>query len=327
MHKTIPVIGVFVCTAACGGSTPPDAQTTGTSTTTSGQTGQLESSSTAATAAADESSGSGTASSGSSSGDSTGSEEGNPLLSDRTLNIAHRGGAKHRPEETMLAFDHAVAIGVDVLELDVHASLDGVVVCMHDDTVDRTTDGTGAISSFTYAELQTLDAAFGFSPDGGRTFPYRGEGIGIATLAEVFAAHPEQHYALEIKQAEPPIVDAVVELIQDAGLQSQVVVASFNSETMLAVRAADPELLTSMALSEYGQFISEAADPGYEAPAGFVQAPWAGVTPAILELSAMHDIRVHAWTVNAEQDMRDLVELGVHGIITDDPELLDSILN
>lgn len=274
-----------------------------------------------------DSSDAGETSSRSDTSDSTGSEEGNPLLSDRTLNIAHRGGAKHRPEETMLAFDHAVAIGVDVLELDVHASLDGVVVCIHDDTVDRTTDGTGAISSLTYAELQTLDAAFGFSPDDGQTFPYRGKGVRIATLAEVFAAHPEQYYALEIKQAEPPIADAVVELIHAAGVQSHVVVASFNTDTIVAVRAADPELLTSMALSEYGQFLGEATDPGYEAPAGFVQAPWAGVTPAILELSAIHGIRVHAWTVNAEQDMRKLIELGVHGIITDDPELLNSILN
>ena len=95
-----------------------------------------------------------------SSSSTTGEPGGNLLLSDKFLNIAHRGGASLRPEETLLAFEHALAVGADVLEFDVHASSDGVIVAMHDGTVDRTTDGTGPIKAQTLAQLRALDAGY-----------------------------------------------------------------------------------------------------------------------------------------------------------------------
>ncbi|HDH09983.1 MAG TPA: glycerophosphodiester phosphodiesterase, partial [Chloroflexi bacterium] len=100
------------------------------------------------------------------------------LTSDRPLVMAHRG-AGLAPENTLVAFQKALDLGADVLELDVHATKDGEIVVIHDETVDRTTDGRGAVKDFTLEELKRLDAGYHFTPDGGVTYPYRGRGITI----------------------------------------------------------------------------------------------------------------------------------------------------
>ena len=103
-------------------------------------------------------------------------------------NMAHRGGSKLAPEDTLAAFENANALGVDVLEMDLHSTADGEIVVLHDDTVDRTTEGSGPVTSFTLDDLQSLDAAYHFSLDGGATFPWRGTGVVVPTLDAVLAA-------------------------------------------------------------------------------------------------------------------------------------------
>jgi glycerophosphoryl diester phosphodiesterase len=112
------------------------------------------------------------------------------FLCGRPLNMAHRGGANLRPENTLVAFSNAVAIGVDVLELDVQRTADDVVVVIHDATVDRTTEGVGALGTLTFADVDQLDAGYRFTTDGGATYPYRGMGIRVPTLEQVLAAFP-----------------------------------------------------------------------------------------------------------------------------------------
>ncbi|MEZ4374468.1 MAG: glycerophosphodiester phosphodiesterase family protein [Polyangiaceae bacterium] len=124
------------------------------------------------------------------------------LLSNHFLNIAHRGGRKLAPEHTLVAYQNGLDVGADILELDVHATSDGVLVLMHDDTVDRTTNGTGAIKELTFAELRSLDAAYNFSEDGGQTFPYRGKGIQVPTLEE--ARRAPEHGVGDRDQAGDP---------------------------------------------------------------------------------------------------------------------------
>jgi len=96
--------------------------------------------------------------------------------------IAHRGGAGLRPENTLAAFQHAAQLGADVLEMDLRVAADGAIVVMHDATVERTTDGAGAVASLKLAELKRLDAGYRWSPDGGATFPYRGRGVRVPAL-------------------------------------------------------------------------------------------------------------------------------------------------
>src|SRR5690349_1723944 len=95
--------------------------------------------------------------------------------------IAHRGDSAHFPENTIPSFDRAIDLAADAIEFDLRVSRDGEIVIIHDPTVDRTTDGAGAVSSLTLAELKRLDAGARFSADGGRTFPFRGRGLTIPT--------------------------------------------------------------------------------------------------------------------------------------------------
>src|SRR5262245_19201998 len=112
---------------------------------------------------------------------------GDLFATDRVAAIAHRGGSKLRPENTLAAFDHAVALGVDGLECDVHLSRDGVPVVIHDATLDRTTDASGLVSARPAAELAAIDAAARFEEAAGA--PFRGRGIGVPRLSEVLDRH------------------------------------------------------------------------------------------------------------------------------------------
>ena len=124
----------------------------------------------------------------------------------RPLLMAHRGGAGLWPENTLYGFKRAVDLGVDVLETEVRRTSDGVMVLMHDRTVDRTTNGTGAINAFNMGEVKALDAGFTWSSDGGQTFPFRDRGITVPALEEIFSTFPNMRINIDIKQVEPSLV-------------------------------------------------------------------------------------------------------------------------
>ncbi|HMR81284.1 MAG TPA: glycerophosphodiester phosphodiesterase, partial [Polyangiaceae bacterium] len=252
----------------------------------------------------------------------------------RTLNIAHRGGGKLAPEATLLAFETALANGADVLEFDLHASSDGKLVILHDDTVERTTDGTGAVKDLTFDELRKLDAAYDFSLDGGQTFPQRGKGITIPTPEEVFAQFPSAWFVIEIKQETPSIVGTFATLLDTLKLSDRVLVGSFKASTIQAFRAAAPGVRTSFALDEVIAFISLSAaqEAGYKPPGEFLQVPVAQgpievVNAASVEKAKRLGLGVHVWTINDPTEMGALIDLGVAGIITDDPKTLADVLS
>ena len=256
-----------------------------------------------------------------------------PLLRDGFMRIAHRGGGALAPEATMAAYENAAAIGVDVLECDAHATSDGVVVCIHDESVNRTTDGTGLVRAMTFDALRALDAGYQFTPDGGATFPFRGQGLQVPTLAELLAAFPEHAWAIEIKQAAPSIVDDVVAIVREAGRERDIVLASFDEATTLAMRAAAPEIETAMTIAELVRFANlPAAEEACWVPAArFVQSPQRSgpldvLSPAALARARRHGVRIHLWTVNDRADMDAAIERGADGIFTDDPAALREVL-
>ena len=252
-----------------------------------------------------------------------------------TLVIAHRGGAGLWPENTLYAFERAAALGADVIETDVRATSDGEIVVVHDERVERTTDGAGSVGALTLAELKRLDAAYRWSPDGGRTFPLRGQGVTVPTLREVFAALPAMRFNIEPKQVEPSIVAPLCRLIREQKMEARVMVASFGGKTMDEFRRECPEVATSASTAEVAGFLAmqrAGLAASYGARMQALQVPeWAGALRVLTEdfVRAAHarNLRVHAWTVNAEEDMRRLTRLGVDGIISDYPDRLLRVLN
>jgi glycerophosphoryl diester phosphodiesterase len=252
----------------------------------------------------------------------------------RMLVIAHRGGAGLWPENTLYAFERASAMGVDVIETDVRATADGELVIFHDDGLERTTDGAGRVGALTLAELKRLDAAYRFSPDGGRSFPLRGKGVTVPTLREVFAALPQMRFNIEPKQTAPSIAAPLCRLIREQGMADRVLLASFNGSTLAEVRRECPEVATSAATGEVARFLtlhSAGLAASYSPDMQALQVPeHAGalhvLTRDFVEAAHGRNLRVHAWTVNAEGDMRRLIEIGVDGIMTDYPDRLMKVL-
>lgn len=252
----------------------------------------------------------------------------------RVLVIAHRGGAGLWPENTLYAFERAAALGVDVIEMDVRATVDGELVVLHDERVERTTDGAGRVGALTLAELKRLDAAHRFSTDGGRTFPHRGAGINVPTLREVFAAFPHARYNIEPKQTAPSIAAPLCRLIREQGMTERVLVASFSGGTLGEFRRKCPEVATSAATGEAASFLAlqrAGLAASYSPSMQALQVPvQTGVTRVLtrdfIEAAHGRGLRVHAWTVNTEDDMRRLTEMGVDGIMTDYPDRLLKVL-
>ena len=255
----------------------------------------------------------------------------------RTLVIAHQGGDGVWPGDTLFAFEKAVEIGSDVLEMDAHITRDGQIVLMHDETVDDTTDGTGLIEHMTLDELGKLDAAYDWSPDGGKTFPYRGQGIQAPTLEQVFQKFPQMRYVIEIKLTANPIDKPLCELIRKYNLQAKALVASFHDEVMKNFRATCPEVATSASRTEVRNYVllGKAFLWGFIVPDyQTIQPPHdpeesLGIpimTERFVRESHAKNIRVEPWTVNDPELMRQYIEWGVDGIITDRPDLMVKVL-
>ena len=247
--------------------------------------------------------------------------------------FGHRGASGVVPENTLDAFAAGVHAGADHLELDVHATADGEIVILHDDVVDRTTDGSGPVRSFELTALRGLDAGYRFrAPDG--TYPYRGRGLGIPTLAELLAALPDVPLNIEVKQAEPPIVAAVLAVLDRFGARERTLLAAEDGAIMTSIRAAAPDVLTSFSAPEVAEFVYRLRDgelAGYRPPGIALQVPPAfGDVQIITEASvgAAHELglEIHAWTINDEVEMDRLLDLGVDALMTDFPARAAAVL-
>jgi len=254
------------------------------------------------------------------------------------LVIAHQGGDGVWPGDTMYAFEKAVEIGANVLEMDAHITKDGHIVLMHDETVDDTTNGTGLIEEMTLDELKQLDAGYNWSDDGGQTFPYRGQGIQVPTLDELFQKFPQMRYVIEIKLTDNPIDKPLCDLIRRYNMQNKVLVASFHDEAMSDFRETCPEVATSASRGEVTKFVllgkallSRLVHPTYQS----IQPPFDPkesmnipiMTKRFIREAHAKNVKVEPWTVNDPELMKQYIEWGVDGIITDRPDLMIEILN
>jgi glycerophosphoryl diester phosphodiesterase len=252
----------------------------------------------------------------------------------RPLVIAHRGGAGLWPENTLYAFENAVNLGVDVVEIDVRSTSDGTLVVMHDATVNRTTDGAGRVSDMTLAELKKYDAGFRWSSDNGKTFPMRGRGITVPTLEEVFTALPEMRFNIEPKQDAPSITEPLCSLIRKHRMADKVIIASFSNAIMYEFRRTCPEVATSASPVEVSKFLAmqtAGLETAYSPAMQALQVPeYIGglrvLTTSVVEAAHNRNLEVHAWTINETEDMLRLMNMGVDGLMTDYPDRLIKVV-
>lgn len=227
---------------------------------------------------------------------------------DRRVVIAHRGGAKLRPENSMAAFDQAVELGVDAIELDVHLSRDGHAVVIHDPTLDRTTDGSGSVGDRTAEQLA---------------------GFNVPTLKSVLERHRVMPFMIELKQGTAALVQAAMRAVHESHADDRVLFGSFSCAAMDLVRR-DPTFITSAAVPEVTSALIRSKlwmRPSktrqyqlFQVPE-FTKAGTRVVSARFVKLARAAGVPVQVWVVDELTEMTRLAAWGVTGFISDRPDV------
>jgi glycerophosphoryl diester phosphodiesterase len=249
------------------------------------------------------------------------------IPTDRPLVFGHRGGSRLAPENTLAAFDRAVAEGVDGLELDVRLSRDGQVMVCHDARVDRTSNTDGAIADMTASQLARVDAGYRFTP-GDLSYPFRWRGVGVPTLAEVLARYPRHPFIVEMKDDTELMARATVDVIRAADALDRVCLGAFATGVLRHARRFAPETATSASSGEVLRAML-ASRVGWLPPCRGYQAlqvpEWRKrlrvVTPRFVGTAHRAGVPVQVWIVDRADDIRRLLDWGVQAIITDRPDI------
>lgn len=258
--------------------------------------------------------------------------------------LGHQGAENLAPTNTMAAFDLANSLGVDFLDTDINMTKDGYLVTIHDNTVDRTTNGHGRVDSFTLAELQKLDAGYTFKDLNGN-YSYRGKGVIIPTLEEVFDKYAATHYFnIEIKEAYPKNGPSEIEgklwdLLKKYHLEKKTIVNSFHQELLdhfnqlsggqVALGAGTAEvakfvLLHKTALFGFYRPTSQVLEIPYESKESYGISL---IDRGLIEEAHRLGMQVYYWTVDDKPTMKMLLELGADGLITSRPDLMKEVLH
>jgi glycerophosphoryl diester phosphodiesterase len=250
------------------------------------------------------------------------------FAADRPLVFAHRGGARLGPENTMVAFTRGLGAGADGIECDVRRSAEGVPVVIHDATLDRTTDRTGAVAACTVAELARVDATCRYvpPPDVGHPTPR----AGIVPLADVLEAFPDARFIVELKDDSPELACSVADVVRQAAAAARVCLGSFHLPVMRVVRAHAPELTTSASQPEARALLlrSRIRWPRLRpAPFSALQVPEAAgrltvASPAFFRQVHREGCVAQVWTVDQPDDVRRLFDWGADGVVSDRPDVV-----
>jgi glycerophosphoryl diester phosphodiesterase len=259
---------------------------------------------------------------------------------DPVLNVGHRGASAYAPEHTIAAYDLALALGADYLEQDLQLTSDGVLVCLHDTTLDRTARGpaescTGLVSGKTLAQIETCDVGSWFN----EAYPALARpeyvGLRIPTLEEVFARYRRRaNYYIETKAPESAdrMEERLLALMAKYKLRKparrwQVLIQSFSAASLQAIHALDP----SLPLVQLG--LAFGSSPALEANLDAIAAYAVGIGPsfgfvnaAVVTAAHARCLDVHPYTVNQPADMATLIASGVDGMFTNVPDRLDQVL-
>ncbi|PIU50950.1 hypothetical protein COS91_07015 [Candidatus Desantisbacteria bacterium CG07_land_8_20_14_0_80_39_15] len=227
------------------------------------------------------------------------------------LRIGHRGDCGHAPENTLASFRKALEIGVDGVELDTHSTKDGEIIVMHDENVDRTTDGTGLIRDMTLDEIKKLDAGLKFNEE------FKGEKV--PTLKEALQLLRGKWVFIEIKQQ--GIEPRVIEIVRSMGMVREVCIVSFHQDSVKRIKEVAPEIKIGL-ISDKLEDLQVAIELGADA----FSLVHTMVDNKIVKEVHKNGLLLSAWTMNTEEDLRKMVEIGADILVTDFPDRLNKIL-
>jgi len=236
----------------------------------------------------------------------------------RVLNIAHRGASAFRPENTMEAFMEAITLGADIIEMDIRQTADGHLVLLHDETVDRTTDGTGAISELTLKQVKALDA---------------GMGTRIPTLEEVFSHFARDEVILHLEIKSPGIEIEVVEMVHRFSRGNRVLICSFRPTVLRKVKETDGEIKIGLLVGRARPIKSLVWIKGVF-PLSTFRKLRADTLHQHVQLAHSYligrckreGIPIYVWVVDEEAEMRRFIRRGIDGISTNRPDLLSKVI-
>jgi glycerophosphoryl diester phosphodiesterase len=242
--------------------------------------------------------------------------------------FAHRGASGTLPENTIPAFEEAVRMGATYLETDVQVTRDGVAVLAHDPHLGRTAADSREIKDLTFEELQKVDAGANFTPDGGKTFPFRGKGYRVPTLEEFLKKFKDIRFNIEVKDGTVASARLVLDMLKKYKAEDRVLLASEQTGAGPYIRTEAPHIPTSASRGEVLSFLVRSAVCSClprSVPFDALQVPEAAqgikvVNRRFMAAAKRLGVQVHVWTINDSADMTRLFRLGVDGIFTDFPE-------
>jgi len=228
-----------------------------------------------------------------------------------TIVVAHRGFSSEFPENTILSFQKAIEVKADGIELDLRETKDGEIIVMHDEKLDRTTDGTGFVELFTYEEIRKLDAG-----------KWKGnfKNVKVPSLKEVFEKIGNKiTYFIEIKKAK---VSEVIKIINDYKMKENVIICSFHIDYLLETKKLSPEIPVALITSSFPENLSYLIKNGIN----MVNILHTEMDNKRFIQLTKRGILTHVWTVDKKEEMKKYLNMGIPVITTNCPDILLSIL-
>ncbi len=259
-----------------------------------------------------------------------------PTPESKLLNVAHRGASGHAPEHTIAAYELGEQMKGDYIEIDLQMTKDGHLIAMHDETVNRTTDGTGLVKDKTLAEIKELDAGTWFNERYPEYAKEEYEGLQVPTLEEVFERFGRgADYYIETKSPDvyPGMEEKLVELLEEYkltgvnGPSSHVIIQSFSQESLLKLHEMNPKIpLVQLKSYRTPATITDEEIAEIKEYAVGVGPNFAQIDQAYVEKVRESGLHIHPYTINEKEDIRKALEWGVTGVFTNFPDRFNEVL-
>lgn len=258
-----------------------------------------------------------------------------PFFHPVPMALSHRGDAQNFPENTLEAFRAAAELGTHCIESDVQMSADGHAVLIHDETLERTTDGSGRVDKHTLKQLKMLDGGYKFSPDGKESFPFRDQGITIPCLEEALEAFPDMRFCLDLKPKSAVLVREFCSVISRMDALDRILCSSAHDSNLRLLRELLPdaasgcgtsEALGVLMLAQPGMLFLRKSMPGQVLQVPPTLGPLPLLTSRMVQQFHQAGLYAHTWAINRRDHMEELLEAGVDGIVTDETALLLEVI-